>query len=328
MFLNYKIHFEWVWDNTIENKPVEIAKVVKTFGADTVLDGIDLSIEPGTVFGLVGLNGAGKTTFIRIMLGLMRQTSGSCRLLGLDPQRYTGELFRRMGVVLEHNGFYGNLSVMDNLRFFGRAKGISERSLKKYLQQFWAGTDIVQKKGKTKFFSRGQKMQCGLCRAFLGWPDVFLLDEPAVALDVSAYDHFCSLVRHAKENGAVVFISSHQFDTIEELCDRIGILEKGRLTMLDRESPVQQWIVQSSTQERVGEIITEFASGKPTLDNGVWSFAVESPQRKIPMLVAELVREGFSVYKVQPMSDSVKETVRRYYSQNGKGGGYNESIPE
>lgn len=304
---------------SIDNRPLEIDTVTKKFGATTVLDGVSLSLDPGTVFGLVGLNGAGKTTLIRIMLGLMRQNSGTCRLLGLDPLHYAGTLFSRLGVALEHNGFYGNLSLMDNIRFYARAKGISQDALGEYLHRWWAGTDIISKKGKTKYFSRGQKMQCGLCRAFLGWPDIFLLDEPAVALDVSAYDHFCSLVRHAKENGSVILISSHQFDTIEELCDKIGILEKGALTMLSETAQAQQWIVQSGSEQRIGDIIAEFSTRRPRFEDGAWIFTIEEPEQRVPLLVTQLVREQFPVVRVQPLSGSVKETVRRYFAKtNGE----------
>ncbi len=302
--------------NRIEPKPVVIEELTKRFGAHTVLNGVGLCLDPGTVFGLVGLNGAGKTTLIRILLGLMRRDGGRCGLLGFDPLDHPRELFRRMGVVLEHSGFYGNLSLMDNLRFYARAKGISEAALHEYLDKWWEGTDIRHKKGKVKFFSRGQKMQCGLCRAFLGSPDIFLLDEPAVALDVSAYDHFCSMVRDAGKRGAVVIISSHQFDTIEELCDRIGILENGRISMLDMHQQAQLWILESSDDQRCGDIIAEFSAGKPRGDKGIWTFAVESPEKRIPLLVTELVREGFPVLRVLPQGGAVKESVRRYFSKN------------
>ncbi|MBD3244038.1 MAG: ATP-binding cassette domain-containing protein, partial [Chitinivibrionales bacterium] len=199
----------------------------KRFGAHRVLCGVDLHIEHGSLFGLVGLNGAGKTTLIRLLLGLLKPESGDVRVAGKAPWRHESSMYRAIGAVLEHDGFWGNLSFAQNIRVFADARGVSRGETDEYLRRYWSGSDILESTRKVRTFSRGQRTQCALCRAFLGWPPVCLLDEPTVGLDIDSYDRFHRLVREARERGAAVLVSSHQLETIEELCDRVGLLRGG-----------------------------------------------------------------------------------------------------
>jgi ABC-2 type transport system ATP-binding protein len=295
-------------------------KLSKRFKNKSVFEQLSLSVEAGSVFGLVGLNGAGKTTLIRLLLGLLKPDSGSFSVLDTTPRAET-RFYRDIGVALEHNGFYGNLTVAQNVSLFAEAKHIDQQAARDYFHTWWRETSIDRPGVKSKVFSRGQKMQCALCRAFLGWPRALFLDEPAVALDVNAYDHFCRLVRHARERGAAVIISSHQLDAIEDLCDSVGILEAGALSMLDMSAMNGHdiWLVRSPFSEQGRAIIDQFAEGTSRYDNGAWRFLLPRSNRaRIPELVRSLVHAGCAIEEVRPVRRGFRESIRRYYDSAGR----------
>jgi ABC-2 type transport system ATP-binding protein len=307
-----------------ENRAISIDAVYKSFGRKKVLEGVSLSLEKETVFGLVGLNGAGKTTLIRILVGLLRPDQGSCHVLGMNPADQEKGYYKKTGVILEHSGFFENLTVLDNIQFFAKAKGINQSATHDYFAQYWANTSLGKDTRKVKFFSRGQKMQCALCRAFLGWPEVYFFDEPAVALDMEAYDQFCTLVRLARERGATFIISSHQLETIEELCTRVGVIQNGRLTLLDTIMPGQRqekWLVRlhnpASDDPEIKNEIGYLSRSEVFFANGYWNFTVSAQaEQTVAAIVGRLVKRGCAVIEVRPDRESFRTSIRQQYGKN------------
>ncbi|MDR3012115.1 MAG: ABC transporter ATP-binding protein [Chitinispirillales bacterium] len=213
---------------------IDAKNLSRAFGSSLILKNISLQVSGGSVYGLVGLNGAGKTTLIRVLLGLIEKDGGSVEVAGFDPWRHQTEFYRMVGAALESDGFFGNLTVKENLRIFAAAKGIGEKQADEYFEKYWGETDIYTSTKKVKHLSRGQRVQCGLCRAFLGWPTIYFFDEPTVNLDFLAYEHFKSMAHEAKSRGAALLISSHQLEVIDDLCERVGLLRNGELEEVER----------------------------------------------------------------------------------------------
>ena len=307
----------------MEENVVSVRDLSKRFGPVGVIEQCSLTIAAGSIFGLVGLNGAGKTTLIRLLLGLLRPDGGEMSVLGHVPWSHEGALYRRLGVVLEHDGFAGNLSVKDNLALFAAAKGLAWGAVTDYINNYWDDTFIRREvfggRKKVKFLSRGQKVQCGLCRAFLGWPAVCLFDEPTVALDVEAYDHFCALTLEARRRGSAVLISSHQLSTIEELCDTVGILDNKMLHFLQtggKASVSGQWVLVADNADCFKAIIEDI-SGFPALyKENAWHCIVETPETTVPEMVARLVEAGCRIREVRPEVRDLKGKIRTHY-ENG-----------
>lgn len=300
-------------------KCIEIENLSKRFSEKEVLNDLSLTIDKGAVFGLVGLNGAGKTTLIRLLLGLLEPDRGKCSVLGLDPSRQQKRYYQRIGVVLEHNGFFGNLTLAENMTFFAHARGVTRSQLEEYVSSFWSHTTIGTEKRKVKYFSRGQKMQCALCRAFLGWPEVFFFDEPVAALDLSAYDHFCTMVRQAQTHGATILISSHQLDTIEELCTDIGILENGTVSLYHDHTDcgTVPWVIRTEADTRCGDIITSEAKSSAEFTEGVWRVGIVASEAHtiISSIIERLVHAGIAVYEVYPEKKDFKNSMRTYFKK-------------
>jgi len=293
---------------------IDVKNLRRSFGKTPVLKDISLQTEASSVYGLVGLNGAGKTTLIRVLLGLIRPDGGSVSVIGHDPWRHDPDFYRAIGVALESDGFCGNMSVRDNLRMFASAKGVSWNDAEKYLEEYWRGTDIVASTRKVKLLSRGQRALCGLCRAFLGWPKVYFFDEPAVSLDVRAYEHFKGLAREAKSRGAALLISSHQLETIDDLCDRVGLLRDGRIDELDKGAGQAAWMIRVVGAGEWGKIISDNggidAAVKDKDNDNVWTFSVGGGGDNIPAIITALVNAGCEIREVRQAGRDFSDAIR------------------
>ncbi|MDR0306919.1 MAG: ABC transporter ATP-binding protein [Chitinispirillales bacterium] len=292
---------------------IDVKNLNRSFGHKSILKDVSLQIDKRSVYGLVGLNGSGKTTLIRILLGLLNKDGGSVSVGGYDPWKHQTEYYRKTGVVLENDGFFGNLSVMDNLKIFASAKGVSWKEAQKYFEDYWGGTEIFAASRKVKFLSRGQKVQCGLCRAFLGWPQVCFFDEPAVSLDIKAYEHFKLISKEAVSRGAVQLISSHQLETIDELCDRAGLLKDGQLEELDKKAGLEAWVIRVLNSGEWGKIVSGSGGSNIAVDGGVINFSVNGSQKCIPQIVKNLALAGCDICEVRQVKPGFSDTIKNIY---------------
>lgn len=217
---------------------IEIESLSKTFrsrGGNEIeaVSRLDLTVEPGQVFGFLGSNGAGKTTTLKMACGLVMPTTGTVRLNGFDVGRQRGQAMRQIGAVLEGTrNVYWRMNAWQNLLYFGRIKGISSsRSLKTRAEQLLRELDLWERrKDPVGEFSRGMQQKVAIAAALIADPPIVLLDEPVLGLDVQASRTVQDwIVELAKERGKTVVLTTHQLDMAENLCDRVAIMSRGRL---------------------------------------------------------------------------------------------------
>ncbi len=209
---------------------IEINKLTKSFGSLVAVDHLDLKIGAGDIFGFIGPNGAGKTTTMRILVTLMEPTSGTASIDGLDVTRKGKEVRRRVGYMPDFMGVYDDLKVFEYLEFFAAAFGIEYRKRKAIVDGVLELTDLVSKQNApVDSLSRGMQQRLGLARVLIHDPKVLILDEPASGLDPRARIEIRELLRELKRMGKTIMISSHILSELEEICDRVGIIEHGRL---------------------------------------------------------------------------------------------------
>jgi ABC-2 type transport system ATP-binding protein len=209
---------------------IEVAGLHKHYrrlrgGTRTAVDGLDLAVPEGGVFGFLGPNGAGKTTTIRCLLGLVAPTAGTCRLLGADV---AGELHRvagRVGSIVETPALFPTMSGRRNLELLGRLHGIGRRRVTETLERVGLaerGDDLVKR------YSLGMRQRLGLAAALLKDPEVLILDEPANGLDPAGIKQVRDLLCGLGAEGRTVFVSSHLLSEVRQTCDRVAILARGR----------------------------------------------------------------------------------------------------
>ncbi|MFJ5530115.1 ATP-binding cassette domain-containing protein [Streptomyces sp. NPDC093261] len=203
---------------------IEVSGLHKSFGRTQALDGLDLAVDAGEVHGFLGPNGAGKSTAIRILLGLLRADSGAARVLGGDPWADTVELHRRIAYVPGDVTLWRNLSGGEVIDLFGRLRGGLNRGRRAELIERFELDPT--KKGRT--YSKGNRQKVALVAAFASDVDLLILDEPTSGLDPLMEEVFRRCVEEERERGRTVLLSSHILGEVEQLCDRVSIIRKGR----------------------------------------------------------------------------------------------------
>ncbi len=209
---------------------IETKKLTKNFGNLVAVSDLDLQIGTGDIFGFIGPNGAGKTTTMRILVTLLEPTAGAAFIDGLDVTKKGKEVRRRVGYMPDFMGVYDDLKVFEYLEFFAAAFGIEYHKRKKIVDGVLELTDLVSKQNAlVDSLSRGMQQRLGLARVLIHDPKVLILDEPASGLDPRARIEMRELLRELKRMGKTIMISSHILSELEEICDRIGIVEHGQL---------------------------------------------------------------------------------------------------
>ena len=200
-------------------------------GEDVIaVDHLNFQVKAGEVYGLLGPNGAGKTTTLRMLLGLLKPTSGRATIEGFSSVENPEEVKRRVGLVSASAGLYPHLSVREMLLFFADIYAVPrERALREvdHLAGLLGLKDLLHRRCTT--LSTGQKQRVNLARALVHQPPVLLLDEPTLGLDVMGSQVVAEFVEHLREEGKAVILTTHRLDEAERLCDRFGLLHRGRL---------------------------------------------------------------------------------------------------
>jgi ABC-type multidrug transport system ATPase subunit len=211
------------------NTAVEAVGLVKRYrggrGGRLALDGLDLAVPVGGVFGLLGPNGSGKTTALRCLLGLVHPTSGSCRVLGADSRRDLHQVADRVGALVEAPGLSPTLSGRRNLAVLARLDGIGPSGVQRALER----TGLADRADDpVAGYSLGMRQQLGVAIALLRDPDLLILDEPANGLDPAGIAQIRQLLRSLADEGRTVLVSSHLLDEVEKTCDHIAVIQHGR----------------------------------------------------------------------------------------------------
>lgn len=236
---------------------VEAESVVKVFGNIRALDGLSFSFGRGEIYGLIGPNGAGKTTALRVVSTLLLPTSGSVRVFGLDVVRDAGEVRRIITYLPEEAGAYPNLSGWEYLEFMAKFNSKSgdevDRTVKEAAEICGLG-DRLNDKAKT--YSKGMKRRLLVARALMTRPKLAILDEPASGLDVLHAYHIREVIRrHVKENGVTVLLSSHNMLEVEHLCDRVALLNKGKIVAEGRPQELKERFGGANLEEVFAKVV-------------------------------------------------------------------------
>jgi ABC-2 type transport system ATP-binding protein len=224
---------------------IRTTELSKRYGSHTALHGLDLTIEPGSVFGLIGPNGAGKTTTLRLLLDIIRPTTGTARVLGEDPRTGGPTLRRRIGFVPGELRLEGRVKGRALLNHFADISGpVAPGAIDTLAERL--GLDLTR---QVRQLSKGNKQKLGLVQAFMHSPELLVLDEPTSGLDPLVQREFMAMVREARDNGQTVLLSSHVLSEIQQTADVVAVLSAGRVVA---EGPVESLRLASIRRVRAG----------------------------------------------------------------------------
>jgi len=232
---------------------IRIEGLVKIYGSNAVLRGVDLHVQPGEFVTLVGPNGAGKTTLMRIVATLLKAKSGSVQVGGWPLPEHADKVRRHIGLVSHYSLLYGDLTAAENLAFFARLYQLDNRDERIHNALRTVGLASRQR-DPVRSFSRGMVQRLTLARATLHEPDVLLFDEPYTGLDQEATQLLDDLLRGESEKGRTIFMITHDLTRGLNLCNRIAILSRGKIAhLIERESVTPGEFLQLYTEATRGK---------------------------------------------------------------------------
>ena len=277
-------------------------------GSTVAVDGLDLTVPEGGVFGFLGPNGAGKTTTIRCLLGLVRPSAGHARLLGADAGHHLQPVIGRVGSIVETPTLYPRFTGRRNLELLGPLAGVGKQRVRETLERVSLGgraDDLV------KNYSLGMKQRLGIAAALLKDPELLILDEPANGLDPAGIKEVRDLVRELGGSGRTVFVSSHQLPEVQTMCDRVAILAKGRCVAAGEVSEVLARGRSEALVARVpdlpGGMAALAAAGIGSTVDGD-HLRVSLPASQAARVTEALARQGLYLSELRPEEVSL-ETV-------------------
>ncbi|MBN6206820.1 ABC transporter ATP-binding protein [Ralstonia pickettii] len=287
---------------------VQTKNLTKRFGKETAVEGLDMLIPKGEVYGFLGPNGAGKTTTIRMLLGLMKPTSGGIQLFQKDLRRNRKSILAKVGSLVENPSYYPHLTAYENLEALRKILGVPKAKIHEVLGIVRL-TDAGNK--KVKGFSLGMKQRLGIAAALLNSPQLLILDEPTNGLDPSGIIEIRNLIKQLpKETGMSILISSHLLSEIDHMATTVGVVTKGKMIFQDsiekmRKLASQTISLKVSSQEQAWRtLIGKGIKAERREDNILLN---ESSDESIAEAVRLLVQQGQSIYRVEEEKRSLEE---------------------
>ena len=209
---------------------ISAKNLTKTFGSFVAVDGVNFEVKRGEAFGLLGPNGAGKSTTMRMIAATSKRSTGELEILGKDPNTHGPEIRAHLGVVPQQDNLDRELKVWENLFVYGRYFGLTRKFLKAKIEELIDFAQLEEKRNsKTEELSGGMKRRLTIARALVNEPDILMLDEPTTGLDPQARHVLWDRLFRLKEQGVTLVITTHYMDEAEQLCDRLVVMDKGKI---------------------------------------------------------------------------------------------------
>jgi len=294
---------------------VETSDLTKLFGSLVAVDHVNLSVKAGEIFGFLGPNGAGKTTTVRILCGLMAPTSGSAFVVGHDVVAEPEEVKQRIGYMPQSYGLYDDLTVEENLNFFGSIYRVPSDERRKRADEILQLVRLQEfRKQFSGQLSGGMKRRLSLAVSLIHNPELLILDEPTAGIDPPLRRVFWEYFRHLNQLGVTFFINTHYMDEAE-LCDRLALINYGRLVAVGTPTELKRKAIGGERIELVTSDLSktremlrdsEFA-GKITLSDGEIQLIVDEAASAIPRVTSFLRERGVEVLQVRQLQPSLED---------------------
>ena len=288
----------------------------RDFGKVRALDNLSLEVPRGIVFGFLGPNGSGKTTTIRLLLGLLEPTAGTAQILGFDPRSQAPQIRQRTGALLEHSGLYERLSAADNLEFYARAWRLPSARRHSRIEELLKNLGLWERRHETVGnWSRGMKQKLAVARAMLHSPPLIFLDEPTNGLDpIAAAALREDLQEMVAREGVTVFLTTHNLAEAEKLCATVGVIRQGKLLaagsldeLRSRSGGTRVEIIGRGFTEK----ILKWLESQPQVASvqlaGEYLTLSLREKIRVPQLVKTLVNAGVELEEVRKVTANLEE---------------------
>jgi ABC-2 type transport system ATP-binding protein len=292
-------------DNIVETRALS-----KRYGSGILaVDNLDLNVRRGEVYGFLGPNGAGKTTTLRMLVGLIRPTSGSARVVGHDPGSPAG--LARIGCLVESPAFYPYLSGRDNLRVMARYAGVPDSGIDQALDE----VELLSRAGdKFATYSLGMKQRLGVAAALIKEPELLVLDEPTNGLDPQGMVEMRQLLRTIGQGDRTVLLSSHLLGEVEHVCQRVGVIQSGRIvaegTLDELRGDSGGLLIRAEPTDRARALLVD-TLGESAVSQRDGTFSLRTDPGRAGELNTRLVQAGVTVSELRARERSLEEVFLR-----------------
>ncbi len=298
---------------------IEAADLTKVFGAITAVDRVSFEVREGEIFGFLGPNGAGKTTTTRMLTGVIPMDGGSARVLGHDIRREPVQAKQRFGVVPETSNAYVDLTAWQNLMLMGELYGLDRNRANERSRDLLETLGLYERRDqKVQGYSKGMRQRLILALALLHEPELLFLDEPTSGLDVQSTQMILVLLRALNADGTTIFLTTHNMEEANRLCDRIGIIRSGRIVAIDAPEKLKTAIDRvhrievSFDREIAGDLLSGLAGITGAGRTGdKWQITAEDQDTAIRSLVSFSRQEGLAILTLNTLAPSLDEVFLR-----------------
>lgn len=287
---------------------IQTQNLSKRFGKELAVTGLNMKIKKGEIYGFLGPNGAGKTTTIRMILGLMKPTTGSIHIFQKDMSKERIAILSKVGSLVENPSYYPHLTAYENLEALRKILGVPKNRITEVLEIVRL-SDVANK--KVKGFSLGMKQRLGIASALLNNPELLILDEPTNGLDPSGIIEVRQLIKRLpQETGMTILISSHLLSEIDQMATTVGIVTKGKMIFQDsidvlRKYAQQEIIVKVNKGEQAWRALLARGIKAEIQKNSL--LLSECTNEKVAEVVQILVQDGFSIYRIEEEKRSLED---------------------
>ena len=303
---------------------IKTSSLTKMYGTFKAVDNLNLAVKQGEVFGLLGPNGAGKTTTILMILGLTDPSSGSVRILGLDPARQPLSVKARVGYLPDQIGFYEELTARENLIYTARLNGLPRKEAYPRIEEVLSRiglSDVAEHRVAT--FSRGMRQRLGVADVLLKKPQLIILDEPTQGLDPEGAREFLQMVIDLKEEGITILLASHLLYQVQAVCDRVGLFHHGQMVLVGSVPELAHRVLGTAYRVIIeadgpsDKIIQTLQSLRGVVkvqrSNGQYTVETESDLR--PQAASAVIQSGGKLLKLGVETHSLEDIYAHYFEE-------------
>jgi ABC-2 type transport system ATP-binding protein len=304
-------------------KVLQINNLTKKYSTEfTAVDKLNLNLNKGEIFGLLGPNGSGKTTTLLMILGLIEPTEGEIEVLGLNPLTDPLKVKSRIGYLPDSVGFYEDLNAFENIEYTSKLLNIPKETRDKTIVETLEKMGLKERMyEKVSTYSHGMKQRLGLCEIIIKHPEIAILDEPTQGLDPKSIKDFLDIIKNLNEEEKMtILISSHQLNEVQYICDNVGLFSKGKLLAkgsvknLSKQIYGEDYLIELdiSSRKNISNLLKKNEDIKSfVVKDGIWHLSCTKDIRSD--LVNSLVENNININKIATYEHSLDEVYNQYY---------------
>jgi ABC-2 type transport system ATP-binding protein len=304
---------------------IEVNEVTKRFGVITAVNRVSFNVTEGEIFGFLGPNGAGKTTTIRMLTGLLTPDSGNILIKGIDVRKNPIEAKMKMGVIPEMGNIYADLTAKQNIVLAGRFYGISKRELEKRSDELLDQFELYDRKDDmVRTFSKGMKQRVNIASALVHNPEILFLDEPTSGLDVQSQRRIREIIREMNQKGTTVFLTTHNIEEANLLCERVGIINKGEIVVIERPEKLRRTFEETQSVEisfdktiEAGWMEGSSLTSRAEICGDKWKLYTDNPDALVKHLVGLAQEQDLTIVSIEICGASLEDAFVKLTEMKG-----------